>query len=185
MTTQTPEQEAVNEVTNTTTSNVEQKGSLGATITRLALGFTTLFTWFDNVGKDFYDGANFPGFFNDYLFVAAEDGGNGSSLTFLQPILNNTLLAAPEFFGWVLTFFELGIALALIFGVFTRAAALGAVAFFGNLFLVYFGGEEWIWTYVLLVAAAATIFLNWGGRFLGVDQLIAKAKGESPAGLIW
>ncbi len=169
----------------TATRNVEEKGSLGTTIVRLALGFTTLFTWFDNVSKDFYDGANFPGFFNDYLFVSQENGGNGSSLFFVQDILNATILQAPEFFGWVLTIFELAIALGLIFGVFTRAVALGAIAFFFNLFLVYFGGSEWIWTYVLLVASAVTIFFNWGGRFLGVDQFIAKARGESPLGLIW
>ena len=64
-----------------------RKGAIGATVTRLALGFTTLFTWFDNISKDFYDGANFPGFFNDYLFVSAEDGGNGSQLFFVQDIL--------------------------------------------------------------------------------------------------
>ena len=162
-----------------------QKGSVGTLVVRLALGFTTLFTWFDNVRKDFYDGENFPGFFNDYLFVSAEEGGNGSQLFFVQSILNNTILRAPEFFGWVLTFVELGIALGLIFGVFTRAASLGAIGFFFGLLLVYIGGEEWIWTYVLLVSSAIAIFLNWGGRFLGVDQVIAKAKGESPFGIIW
>ena len=162
-----------------------RKGAIGATVTRLALGFTTLFTWFDNISKDFYDGANFPGFFNDYLFVSAEDGGNGSQLFFVQDILNATILQAPEFFGWILTFFELGIALGLIFGVFTRAASLAAIGFFVNLFLVYFGGEEWIWTYVLLSAAAIAIFFDWGGRLFGVDQFIAKARGESPFGLIW
>ena len=168
-----------------TSTATEEKGSIGTTIVRLSLGFTTLFTWFDNISKDFYDGENFPGFFNDYLFVSAENGGNGSSLTFVQDILNATILQAPEFFGWVLTFFELGIAIALILGVFTRTAALAATAFFVNLFLVYFGGEEWIWTYVLLVSSALAIFFNWGGRFLGVDQFIARAKGESPFGLIW
>ena len=50
---------------------------------------------------------------------------------------------------------------------------------------MYVGGEEWIWTYVLLSTAAIAIFLDWGGRLFGVDQFIAKAKGESPFGLIW
>ena len=161
----------------------EKKRGLGILITRLTLGVTTLATWIDNVSKDFYDGENFPGFF-DFQFREAPDG-NGSSLTFVHDILNATILQAPEFFGWILTFFELSIAIGLIFGVFTRATALGAVAFFAGLFLVYFGGEEWIWTYVLLLSAAVAIFLDWGGRVLGVDQLIAKARGESPFGLIW
>lgn len=164
-----------------------RKGSLGTAILRIALGTTTLFTWFDNVGKDFYDGDNFPGFF-EWAFTSPEAepfAGNGSSLTFVKSIIDSTLLKAPEFFGWLLTFFELSIAIALILGVFTRIASLAAIAFFGNLFLVYYGGEEWIWTYVLLVSSALAVFLNWGGRVLGADQVIARQRGESPLGLIW
>ncbi len=166
------------------TAAPQAKGSLGTTVLRIALGLTTLFTWFNNVDEDFYDGANFPGFF-DWVSKPAEEGGNGASLGFVHSIVDKTLLQAPEFFGWVMTFFELILAVALILGVFTRAASLGAVAFFGSLFLVYFGGEEWIWTYVMLTAAAVAIFLDWGGRFLGVDQYIAKARGESPGTVVW
>lgn len=161
-----------------------QKGSFGTTIVRLALGFTTLFTWIGNVRDDFYDGDNFAGFFT-WVFQPAEEGGNGASLTFVESILDATLLQAPELFGWLLTFFELAIALGLIFGVFTRAVAIAATAFFFNLFLVYFGGEEWIWTYVLLLSSAVAVFVGWGGRYLGADQAIVKACGESPFGLIW
>ena len=159
----------------------ESKGSPGVFVTRIAIGLTTLFTWFDNISKDFYDGDNFAQFFEDQF----SESGNDSSLTFVKSILDATLLQAPEFFGWILTFFELGIAIGLLFGIFTRAAALAGTAFFFNLFLVYFGGEEWIWTYVLLTAAPIAVFLDWGGRFLGVDQIIAEAKGESPGGLLW
>lgn len=151
---------------------------------RIALGLTTLFTWIENVRKDFYDGENLPGFF-DWAFTSAEDGGNGSSLGFFQSILDSTILAAPEFFGWVLTIFELLIAIGLLFGIFTRAASLAGLAFFASLLLTYFGGEEWIWTYVLLVAGSAVVFLEWGGRLLGVDQFIARARGESRLGLLW
>lgn len=168
----------------TTPAAVTGRGSLGTTVLRVALGLTTLFTWFENVDKKFYDGDNLPGFF-DWVFTSAEDGGNGSSLSFFQSILDSTILAAPELFGWVLTLFELFIAVGLVFGIFTRAASLGAIAFFASLLLTYFGGEEWIWTYVMLLAASIAVFLNWGGRFLGADQFIADARGESPATLIW
>ena len=165
-------------------ATVDRRGSLGTTILRIALGATVLFTWLDNVRKDFYDGDNFPGFF-DWVSKPAEEGGNGASLGFVHSIIDNTLLQAPEFFGWVMTILELCIAIGLILGLFTRAASLAAIAFFGSLFLVYFGGEEWIWTYVLLVASALAVFLNWGGRQLGVDEVLAKQRGESPGTLIW
>jgi len=161
-----------------------RRGSLGTTILRIALGLTTLFTWKGNVDDDFYDGANFPGFF-DWVSKPAEEGGNGASLGFVHSLVDNTILQAPEFFGWIMTFLELFIAVGLLFGIFTRAASFAAIGFFVSLFLVYFGGEEWIWTYVLLVAAAVAVFLNWGGRMLGVDEFIAKSKGESPGTLVW
>lgn len=151
---------------------------------RVALGVTTLFTWFDNISKDFYDGDNLPGFFA-WVAQPAEEGGNGATLGFVHSIIDNTLLQAPEFFGWILTIFELFIAVALILGVFTRAASLAAVGFFGSLLLTYWGGEEWIWTYVLLTAGAVTIFLDWGGRKFGVDEFLAKSQGESPGTLVW
>jgi len=161
-----------------------RRGSLGVSLLRITLGLVTLFTWWGNIQDDFYDGDNFAGFF-DWVGKSAEDGGNGATLGFVKSLLDATILQAPELFGWLMTFLELFIALGLIFGVFTRAASLLATAFFGSLFLVYFGGEEWIGTYVMLTAAAFCVFLSWGGRMLGVDQAIAANRGESPGTLIW
>ena len=166
------------------TNDSVMKGSLGTTVLRVALGVTTFFTWLGNVRSDFYDGENFEGFFA-WVQLSEEEGGNGATLGFVHSLVDATILQAPELFGWFMTFFELAIAIGLIFGIFTRAASLAAFGFFFSLFLVYFGGEEWIWTYVLLFVPTITIFLNWGGRFLGVDQVIAEQRGESPFGLIW
>ena len=184
MTTSNTPEKAIADVDNPVMVETEQKGSLAVTIVRLSLGFTTLFTWIGNVQDDFYDGENFAGFFN-WAFTPVEEGGNGGSLTFIESLLDATLLQAPEFFGWVLTIFELLLAVGLILGVFSRAVGIAAIAFFANLFLVHFGGEEWIWTYVLLLSSAVAVFVGWGGRYLGADQAIVKACGESPFGLIW
>lgn len=175
------------ESTSTSTSTataIVQRGSPGTTVLRVALGLTTLFTWLRNIRDDFYDSANLPGFF-DWASKPVEEGGNGASLGFVHSIINNTILQAPELFGWFMTFLELSIAIGLTLGLFTRAASIAAMGFFMSLFLVYYGGEEWIWTYVLLVASAVAVFLDWGGRKFGADQFIAKTRGESPAGLIW
>ena len=163
---------------------VKRPEDLSATILRVTLGVVTLATWWSNIQGDFYDGDNFVGFF-DWVFTSFPDG-NGSSLgSVVRPILDVTILSNAEIFGWILTFVELGIGVGLVLGLFTRAASLTAVAFFGNLFLVYFGGHEWIFIYVMLTGAAALSFINWGGRVAGADQVIAKAKGESPGTLIW
>ena len=160
-----------------------ERGSWAAAVLRITLGVVTLVTWRSNIDKDFYDGDNLAGFFA-WVSTPVDDGGNGSSLGFVHSIIDNTILQAPEFFGWVFTVLELLIAVGLVFGIFTRAASLAAVGFFGSLFLTYFGGHEWIFIYVLLVTAAGATFLGWGGRRLGVDQLIAR-RGDSPGHLVW
>lgn len=163
---------------------VGAKGSPAAAVLRIGLGLITAVTWWGNVDKDFYDGDSLAGFFG-WLFTPAADGGNGSSLTFVKSLLDATLLQAPDAAGWVLTIVELFIAVGLLLGVFTRAAALLAAGFFGSLFLSYFGGEEWIVVYVLLTMAAVVAFLGWGGRRFGLDQFVAAKRGESPATLMW
>ncbi len=159
------------------------KGSFGVSMLRITLGIIILATWLDNVRNDFYDGDNFEGFFN-WAFTPHPDG-NGSSLTFFKSFLDATLLQNAELFGWAQTLGELTLGILVLLGIFTRAASLGAAAFFFGLFLTYFGGEEWIWTYVILVASSLTVFLNYGGRMLGVDQVIAKMRGDSPGNLLW
>lgn len=166
------------------TDGGRRSGSPAATVLRVGLGVLTLDTWRGNIDKDFYDGDNFAGFF-EWVAKPVEEGGNGASLGFVHSLIDATILQAPEFFGWLLTFLELFIAVGLILGLFTRAAGLAATGFFGMLFLTYFGGEEWIVIYVLLSLAALMIFLHWGGRFLGIDRSIAKSRGESPGTLIW
>jgi len=161
-----------------------RSGSLAITILRVGLGVLTLDTWRGNISNDFYDGDSFAGFF-DWVAQPVEEGGNGASLGFVHSLIDATIGQQPELFGWMFTVLELLIAVGLIFGVFTRAASLAAIGFFGSLFLTYFGGEEWIGIYILLTLAPIMIFLHWGGRFLGVDRYIARIRGESPGTLIW
>ncbi len=166
------------------TETDSQQGTLGVAILRIVLGLTILFTWWGNISDDFYTADGLRGFF-DWVFLSAEDGGNGSSLSFIESIIDNTVLRAAGFFGLLQTIAEGLIGLGLLIGGFTRLASLLALLFFSGLFLTYFGGEEWIWTYVVLMAASLTVFLNYGGRMLGVDQLLARSRGESPLGMLW
>jgi len=163
-----------------------KQGSIGVAILRITLGVIILATWWSNVTGDpnFYSGDSLRGFFG-WLFQSAEEGGNGSSLGFVESIIDSTVLQAPGLLGFLQMVVELLIGIGLLLGVLTRLFSALAFAFFTGLFLSYFGGEEWIWTYVILMAASLTVFLNYGGRQLGVDRLIAAARGNSPLGLLW
>lgn len=157
-----------------------ERGSTATALLRVVLGVIILVTWFDNLGKDLYTGDGLTGFFN-WLF--SEDGNN-SSLGFYQSFLDTIIVPAAGFFAVLQLVVELAIGVGLLFGVLTRFFSLAAALFFLNLLLAYFGGHEWIWTYVLLLASAIAVFIGHGGRTLGIDQLLAR-RGPSPAGLLW
>ncbi|MEM7324927.1 MAG: DoxX family membrane protein [Actinomycetota bacterium] len=155
--------------------------SLAVPLLRITLGVIILVTWVDNLRKDVYTGDGLTGLIN-WLF--AEDGNN-SSLGFYESILDSVVVPAAGFFGGAQLVVELLFGIGLLLGVFTRLSSLLAIGFFFSLFLGYFGGNEWIWTYVLLMAASLTVFLGWGGRRFGVDQMVAARRGPSPFGLLW
>ena len=169
-------------------SSSAEKGSLGVAILRVVLGLIILSVWWGNVTQDpnFYSGDGIRGFF-DWVFSdpESEGGGNGSSLGFVESIIDATVLQAPGFFGFAQMIVELLIGIALVVGLFTRLASGLAFAFFVGLFFTYFGGEEWIGVYIMLVVGALTVFLSWGGRMFGADQAIYAAKGDSPGKLLW
>lgn len=158
-----------------------RNGSVPVALLRITLGLIVLVTWFDNLDKDLYTADGFEGFIN-FLF---DENGNGSSLGFYESFVDAVVIPIAGPYGVFQAVVELGIALALLFGIGTRLASLLTALFFGNLFLAYFGGEEWIWTYVLLFMSAVTVFLGYGGRKLGVDEYLVRTKGESPRNMLW
>ena len=139
-------------------------------ILRITLGVILLVTWYDNLVKGLYTGDGLSGFFN-WLF---SPDGNNSSLLWYRDLLNATILGVPGLFAVFQLVTELLLGLALLVGAFTPAAGIGAAFFFFNLFLSYFGGHEWIWTYVLLTIAAVVVGLTRSGRALGLDQMLAQ-----------
>lgn len=170
-------------ISNTTATSGDE-GSLGAAIVRITLGVIILVTWWGNLQDSFYSADGLRGFF-DWLFKSEADGGNGSSLGFVKSIIDNTVLKAPGLFGFLQTVMEFLIGIGLLLGAFTRLFSALGFAFFVGLLLSYFGGGEWIWTYVILAAASLAVFLDYGGRKLGVDQALLASRGKSPGNLLW
>lgn len=148
-------------------------------ILRMTLGLILLITWIDNLRKGIYTADGITGLF-DYIF-----NENGGGLPFYREIINNTILQAPGVFAVFQLVAELLLALGLLFGVLTPVVGLGATFFFLNLFFSYFGGQEWIWTYVLLTVSALTVALTRSGRAWGVDQWLQARRGDSFLSYFW
>lgn len=166
---------------NTVTADHATGQRLGLAILRVTLGVIILVTWYGNLVDDLYTADGLKGLIS-WLF--SEDGNN-SSLGFYESILDAVVVPIAGVVAKVQLVVEFGMGVGLILGAFTRFFSLASVMFFISLFLGYFGGEEWIWTYVILAASALAIFLGYAGRTYGLDQLVAKARGASPFGLIW
>jgi uncharacterized membrane protein YphA (DoxX/SURF4 family) len=164
----------------------QRQVAVGLAVLRIVVGFIILATWWSNVTDDpnFYSADGLRGFF-DWVANPVEEGGNGASLGFVHSIIDNTVLQAPGAFGIAQTVMEFLIGIGLVLGAFTRLFSVLATFFFGGLFLTYFGGEEWIGTYIILSASSFTVFLGYAGRSFGIDKMIAAARGSSPGDLLW
>jgi uncharacterized membrane protein YphA (DoxX/SURF4 family) len=149
---------------------------------RVILGVIILVTWYDNLTKGLYTADGLTGFFN-WLFDA--ENGNSSSLTFYKSILDTIIIPIAGVFGGFQMVTELLMGMGLLLGGFTRFFGVAAVVFFLNLFLAYFGGHEWIWTYVLLLLSALAVAQIRAGRRWGIDQWITRTWGEPPLDSLW
>lgn len=147
---------------------------------RITLGVIILFTWWDNFQKGVYTADGIVGLFN-YIF---NDTGGGTFLGY-RVIIQGTIMQAPGAFAAFQMIAEFLMGLGLLFGGLTRLVSLGATFFFLNLFLAYFGGSEWIWTYVLLTISALVVFLSYAGRELGFDRYLLKTRGAPRFSLLW
>ncbi len=158
---------------------VENRMRQAVAILRITLGVILLVTWYKNLQDGIYTGDGIVGLFN-YLF-----NDNGGGPAFYRAIINGTILQVPGLFAVFQLVGELLLGLGLLVGLLTPLAAVGAALFFFNLFLAYLGGQEWIWTYVLLTVSALVTGLTQSGRAWGLDSLLLKRLGEPPRGPIW
>lgn len=141
---------------------------------RITLGVIILVTWLDNLQKGLYTADGLIGFF-EWLF---SENGNGSSLLWYKQFLDFAVVPVAGLFGVVQLIGELLMGLSLLTGTFTRLFGIISAFFFVNIFLSYFGGHEWIWTYVLLIVSSVAVALGAAGRRWGVDGWLLQTRGE-------
>ena len=160
----------------------EVQQQTAVSLLRITLGVIILATWYGNLVDGLYTADGLTGFFN-WLFDA--ENGNGSSLGWYKAFLDVAVIPVAGPFAVFQLVGELLLGLALLFGAFTRLFSIAAMFFFANLFFSYFGGHEWIWTYVLLFMSSLTVFMTAAGRRFGVDQWLAQTQADSRLAILW
>ncbi|MCB0005968.1 MAG: DoxX family membrane protein [Anaerolineales bacterium] len=159
-----------------------RRQQLALVLLRVTLGLILLATWRENLHNGLYTAEGLRGFFVNGVFAPAGiDGGPA----WYRSLIEATVLAQPGLFASFQMVAELLLGLALLLGAFTRPAAVAAGFFFANLLLAYWGGREWIWTYVLLVVSALAVALSTTGRLLGLDGLLYRRFGTPRWPFLW
>ncbi len=148
-------------------------------VLRITLGIIILATWWKNFSDGIYTADGITGLFN---WIFNESGGGPE---WYRGLINSTILQVPGLFAVFMMIAELLLGLGLLFGALTPLVGIGATLFFFNLFVANYGGNEWIWTYVLLTASAFTVAFTGSGRAFGIDEYLLKTRGKSPMGVLW
>ena len=149
---------------------------------RITLGVIILATWYGSLRDGLYTADGLTGFFN-WLFDA--QNGNGSSLGWYKAFLDTAVVPVAGIFAVFQLVAELVMGAALLLGGLTRLFGIAAIFFFANLFLSYFGGHEWIWTYILLIMSSLTVVAGAAGRTWGIDHWLRQTCGEPRLPVWW
>jgi thiosulfate dehydrogenase (quinone) large subunit len=114
---------------------------------------------------------SFSGSFRRYTESAVSHEVFGPYAFFAKNIALKNFTA----FGWMTLLSESLIGALLIFGIFTRGAALmGAVASLFIAFSVLHVANEWPWSYYLMIVAHLALFALDAGRIGGIDAVLAR-----------
>ena len=145
----------------------------GLTLVRLTIGALFVWVFFENLGKDLYQPANYADLIRNYI-------QNGSAPDIWKHIMafmaNHASMVAP-----MQGFTEISLGVLLVLGLLTRPAALVAFAFLGSLWVSEWG-TAWIWELLVPVLASLSLVIGNAGRTWGVDSFLAR---RWPNSLLW
>lgn len=99
----------------------------------------------------------------------------------LGALYQNLVLPNWGFFIWFLIVAEFAIALGLLFGVASRAAALGGLALIGPIWLMLLDNGLYLWSYPVELVPLLILAIVPSGRTAGFDgRLAARFGGRWP-----
>ena len=138
-------------------------------VIRVGLGICFLISSWDKISRESYAKSM------DFIFnVHWKDAAYG----FYQSFLDTLVLPNLEFWAFVVTWGELAIGLAFVFGLFTRAAAVAAI-FLGINILFASGGLTFFRSADIgFILGSWTLFVCSAGRVMGFDALLIQRSGK-------
>lgn len=145
---------------------------------RIMLGFLFLTTWWSNFQKGFYSPDGLQTFFSS-VYPQSEN-----PLNWYAYFINSVILPSRQFFAPFQLVGEFLLGLFLLVGAFTPLWSVAAGFFILNTFLATFG-QDWPWSYLMILGILGVLFLTRAGRSLGVDYWLLKERGDPPVPFLW
>ncbi len=110
-----------------------------------------------------------------------EGAAKDTWITPLGALYENVVLANWGFFQWFLTVAELGVAVGLLFGIASRAAALGGLLLITPIWIMLLDENAYLWLYPVDLFPLLLLALVPAGRAAGLDRtLAARFNGRWP-----
>ncbi len=139
---------------------------------RIFFGYYFLF---DGLGK-LTSGFTRPGALEKLLLPWAND----RAFQWYKPFLKSVAIPHHQLFAQLVTWGMILAGLALLFGLFTRLAALGGILLTLNFFLAKGGGSPGTTSDQGFMAGLVVVFLARSGRSFGLDRWLARRYPNSP-----
>ncbi len=139
---------------------------------RIFFGYYFLF---DGLGK-LAGGFTRPGVLEKRLLPWA----NETAFEWYKPFLKSIAIPHHQLFAQLVTWGMILAGLALLFGLFTRPAALAGILMTLNFFLAKGGGSPATTSDQAFMAGLFVVFLARSGRSFGLDRLLARRYSNSP-----
>ena len=146
---------------------------MGLALIRLTIGAMFFWVFFENKGKGLYTPGGYAGLINYYI----KSSHSPAIWKWVMGIMaSHATLAAPM---QGVAEFSLGV--LLLFGLFTRPAAVIAFFLLGSLWISELG-TSWIWELLVPVMASLGLAIGRAGRTWGIDAVLAR---RNPTSLFW
>lgn len=145
---------------------------------RILLGVLFLTTWYSNLSKGFYTPDGLVDFFSN-VFPQAEN-----PLAWYAAFINGLIIPVRDLFAPFQLVTEFLVGLFLLLGFLTPLTSFASIIFIINTFLATFG-QDWPWSYAMILAILAVVLVTRAGRNIGIDNLLYNRKGEPRIPFLW
>ncbi len=93
--------------------------------------------------------------------------------SFVSSMINSYLVPNYVLLSWIVILLEIGLAVSVIFGVFSRIGSVIGMIYALILYVSTLGWpNEWIWSYFMIVMAMLVIFISSFEMRIGLDQYL-------------